>query len=211
MIHMHRTLRVIQPLARTILSGLIVAVAGVAAAQEIPETGGKVFGLVGGSFGDGDAAVVTSGGAGLRVSPHLGIDFEVFHVSGLDLSEDRFFIQRLTFAPPIRVEREAGLTAFLTKLNVDFPVGDRMIPFISGGGGIGRLSEEISFDFANTITRPLIFPPEDITRSETGLILTLGGGLDIRLWKGLTVEPTLDGFGCSPTRPISILPRSHHV
>ena len=38
-------------------------------AQTIPETGGRVFGLVGGSFGDGSSAVQTSGGAGVRLTP----------------------------------------------------------------------------------------------------------------------------------------------
>ena len=81
-------------------------------------------------------------------------------------------------------------------------MGARLIPFVSGGGGIGRLSEEISFDIdgRNDETdlrlqrrqrigdrRPLILPPDDITRSETGLILTLGGGLDVLLWKGFSL------------------------
>ena len=78
----------------------------------------------------------------------------------------------------------------------------RLIPFVSGGGGIGRLSEEISFDFdgRNDVTdvrlqigqgiggrRPLILPPDDITQSETGLILTVEGGLDVLLWKGFSI------------------------
>ena len=188
---------------------LTLAFAATASAQTRPGTGtgtgtgGKVFGLVGGSFGDGGTAVVTSGGAGVRLTRHLGLDLEVLHVSGLYLSEDDFFILPLTFAPSI--EREGGLTAFLTKLNVDFPVGDRLIPFVAGGGGVAQLSEEISFDVfdiddRNDVTdirqqvgrqfvsgRPLIFPPDDITRSETGLALTLEGGLDLRLWKGFSL------------------------
>jgi opacity protein-like surface antigen len=116
------------------------------------------------------------------------------------LRGQRFFLQ-LKFAPP-NIEREGGLTAFLTKLSVDFQVGDRVIPFVSGGGGTGRLSEEISFDFdgRNDVTdvrlqigqgiggrRPLILPPDDITRSETGLTLTVEGGLDVLLWKGFSI------------------------
>ena len=76
--------------------------AATANAQVGPEPGGKVFGLVGGSFGDGETAVLVSGGAGVRLTRHLGLDMEVLHVSGLDLSEDNVFILPLTFAPPIR-------------------------------------------------------------------------------------------------------------
>ena len=184
------------------LVSVVLALATTATAQVGPGPGGKVFGLVGGSFGDGETAVSISGGAGVRLTRQLGLDLEVVHVSGLDLSQDDRFIFPLTFAPPFDIEREGGLTAFLAKLNVDFPVGARLIPFISGGGGIGRLAEEISFDIdgRNNETdvrlrlgqrprdgRPLILPLDDITRSETGLVLTLEGGLDVLLWKGFSL------------------------
>ena len=180
---------------------MVLTTATTVSAQVGPEPGGKVFGLVGGSFGDGETAVATSGGAGIRLTRHLGLDVELFHVAGLDLSEDNFFALPLTFAPPLDIEREGGLTAFLTKFNVDFPVGARLIPFVAGGGGIGRLSEEISFENGRRDAiasrerlgqlfgdrRPLIFPPADITFSETGLVLTLEGGLDVLLWKGFSI------------------------
>ena len=195
---MHRA-RLFASLGRLfLLVGLTLGATTPAIAQVGPGPGGKVFGLVGGSFGDGGTGVATSGGAGVRLTPHLGLDVEVLHVSGLDLSEDDVFILRLTFAPLIDIEREGGLTAFLTKLNVDFPVGDHLVPFVSGGGGVGRLSEEISFDIGNQLAatdigrrfwdrRPLIFPPDDIKHSETGLVLTVEGGLDVLLWKCFSI------------------------
>ena len=196
--------------ARTIglWAGLILALIAIptaADAQGIPNTGGRVFGLVGGSFGDGETAILTSGGAGLRLTRTLGIDFELLHVSDLELSDDRFFIlARPTLGallPPFDIDHEGSVTAFLTKFTVEFPVaGNRLIPFVSGGGGIGHLSEEIEFGFNDSDSRfagrlgpvfdeprPAIFPPPHIERSETGLALTVGGGLDVRLWRGLSV------------------------
>ena len=41
-------------------------------AQEVPDTGGRVFGLVGGVFGDGDSTGVISVGAGLRITRQVG-------------------------------------------------------------------------------------------------------------------------------------------
>ncbi len=105
-------------LGRSTLVALVLAVATTAGAQSLPDQGGKVFGIVGGSFGDGNTAVVSSGGAGIRVTRHLGIDFEVSHVTGLDFSDDHFFVQRLTFVPPIRIKRDGGLTLFLTNFDV---------------------------------------------------------------------------------------------
>ena len=40
----------------------------------MPDIGGRVFGIVGGSFGDGGSTIMTSGGVGLRLTRHLGLD-----------------------------------------------------------------------------------------------------------------------------------------
>lgn len=201
---MTRTLPILRLIPAMVLSvALGASMTTTAIAQEVPETGGRVFGLVGGSFGNGGSAVLTSGGAGVRVTRTLGLDFEVFHISGLDLSDDDFFIQPLSFAPRFGFERDGAVTGFLSKVVVDFPIGDRVIPFVSGGGGVGRISEELSFGFGDRVgddvdgipellrnigrdQRLSIFP-RDFDRAELGLALTVGGGVDIRLWKGLTV------------------------
>jgi opacity protein-like surface antigen len=200
---MKKTLPKTRFLGAAVLVALTASTPRIVSAQEIPETGGRVFGLVGGSFGDGGSALLVSGGAGVRITRTLGLDFEVFHVSGLDLSDDdRFFVRPLSFAPVFGLEQDASVTAFLSKIVVDFPVGERLIPFVAGGGGVTRVSEELSFNFGNNVDgdrglpelfrnigrdrRPSILP-RDIDRSQTGMALTLGGGVDIRLWKGLTV------------------------
>ena len=103
--------------------------------------------------------------------------------------------RRLSIFPPIDIRREGNVTAFLTKMTVELPVAnDRLIPFVTGGGGVARLSERFSFGFPDRpvlartgIRVPLVQPFDDISRAETGLALTLGGGLDVRLWGGLAV------------------------
>lgn len=178
---------------------LIVAIFGVAtpsSAQPFPDQGGRVFGLVGGSFGAGDSAFLASGGAGLRLTKNLGLDFEVLHVADLDLSGGDFVIGgRPSIFPPPEIRNDGAVTAFLTKMTADFPVaGDRLVPFVSGGGGIGRLSQQYRVDFPDR--RFPAFPalgdifapfPTDFDNSQTGLALTLGGGLDVMLWRGLAV------------------------
>ena len=168
-----------------------------AAAQEVPETGGRVFGLAGGSFGDGSTTVMAGGGGALRITRRLGIDFEFLYVPNLE-AEDRFIIQtvRLAPTPAFEVEHDADLTTFLTKFTVDFPVtGDRLFPYVTGGG-IAHLTDRLRIRFNNDRPRPLqefgvirprILPPPQFDVSETGLALTVGGGLDVRLWQGLGV------------------------
>ena len=130
------------------LAGVSPAVAQVM----VPDIGGRVFGTVGGSFGDGGSTVMTSGGVGLRLTRHLGLDLELLYVPGLEMSDDdRFFIQEVRpfgslFAPTFVVDRDAAVTAFLTKFTVEFPVaGGRLFPYLTGGGGVGHVSERIRY------------------------------------------------------------------
>ena len=191
---------------------LAVTLAGVSPAVAqvtVPDIGGRVFGIVGGSFGDGGSTVMTSGGVGLRLTRHLGLDLEVLYVPALDLADDGlFFIQQgrafaWGFAPPFEMDRDASLTAFLTKFTVEFPTaGGRLFPYLTGGGGLGHLSERVRYRprcncilqgpesvlrLAEPSSFSPLFPPLPFESSETGLSLTVGGGLDIRLWRGFGV------------------------
>ena len=192
----------------------IVLASGSAAAQPpVPDTGGRVYGLVGGGFGDG-RFVLSGAGAGLRLTRHVGLDVELTHLAGdggaaapllpplfdlpgfnilegfgpdfglddamagADMPTEDFPL------PPFPISFESGdrnVTAFLTKFTVEFPIADgRLFPYLTGGGGVGRVTEHPSF----FIPIPLPLP---IERSELGLALALGGGVDVRLWRGLGV------------------------
>ena len=174
----------------------LCASAGLASAQVVAETGGRVFGSVGGIAWDGDAAVVGSVGAGIRMAKHLGIDFEVLHATDLGLPTGiDVVIQTLapTFAPVERVETST-LTSFLTRMTVEFPIAHgRLWPYVTGGGGIGSLRQPVEFRNAllplpsDPSLIPAIFPGPEFAQTSTDLALTTGGGLDVRVWKGLGV------------------------
>jgi opacity protein-like surface antigen len=174
----------------------LCATAGFVSAQVVAETGGRVFGSVGGVGGDGAAAVVSSVGAGIRMAKHLGIDFEVLHATDLGLPTGiDAVIQTLapTFAPVERVETST-LTSFLTRMTVEFPIAHRRLwPYITGGGGVGSLRQTVGFRNAplplasDPSLTPSIFPGPEFAQTSTDLALTIGGGLDVRVWKGLGV------------------------
>ncbi len=183
----------------------IVLASGLAAAQPaVPETGGRVYGLVGGGFGDG-RFVLSGAGAGLRLTRHLGLDVELTHLAasgatetalpwfgdipgfgdilgfGMDLAGAgtgaSLEAHPLSPSPFSFENRDRDVTAFLTKFTVEFPIAEgRLFPYLTGGGGVGRVTERASF-----------FIPIPLERSELGLALTLGGGVDVRLWRGLGV------------------------
>jgi opacity protein-like surface antigen len=171
----------------------LCACAGLATAQAAPDTGGRVFGAVGGV---GGSAVMGAVGAGIRVTKHLGVDFEVLHAGDLGLPTNiDVVIQTLgpSFAPVERVERST-LTSFLTKMTVEFPIaGGRLWPYLSGGGGVGSLRQTLGFrnvplpSQGSEILIPAIFPGPEFDTTSTDLALTIGGGLDVRIWRGLGV------------------------
>lgn len=103
------------------------------------------------------------------------------------------------------------MTTFLTRFTVEFPVANgRLFPYLTGGGGVGRVTERFSIvvdpipwipldplvpefvgrpsDGINTVQffDSSIFPSPG-EYSELGLSLVLGGGVDVRLWRGLGV------------------------
>ncbi len=207
----------------------LVCAAPAAAQQHVPERGGRVYGLVGGTFGEG-TLFTTGGGAGLRLTRHLGIDVELAHFRG---GADRDWDDVVTFSrfgfpedyPPVGVpfpllpppDGDRSATTFLTKFTVEFPaVGQRLFPYITAGGGVGHVTEQVGGVFASPL-RPfaggilggavsasshddgggrwdgdfldLGIPawPWPYEHAETGLSLVVGGGIDVRLWRGLAV------------------------
>ena len=195
--------------------------AGPAAAQQEAadrHAGGRVYGLVGAGLDDG-VFVATGVGAGLRLTRHVGLDVELTHMSGgdegwsppwfggvsiasataADVLED---YPALGAGVDVPLSFEGGgrdVTTFLTKFTVEFPIADgRLFPYLSGGGGVGRVTErhgvfpiplipwglepDAAFHFGGFEA----FPGPD-AYSELGLALALGGGVDVRLWRGFGV------------------------
>ena len=200
------------PIRRSVIRAvaLLALVAAPATAQQgVRDAGGRVYGLVGGGFGDG-TFVATGAGAGLRLTPHLGLDVELTHLSGAGASGIPIGFDPLF--PFFRVEdQRRDVTTFLTRFTVEFPVANgRLFPYLTGGGGVGRVTERFNIvvdpipwirldtlgaqpvehapDSTNTVHffGSSVFP-SGTEYSEIGLSLVLGGGVDVRLWRGLGV------------------------
>lgn len=194
------------------------------------DTGGRVYGLVGGAFGDGSFAAIGTG-VGLRLTPHLGLDLELSHLAGRSGGDapapwlaavSAFSIFSTTVAedyPPlggddalfpfIHVEnRGRDVTTLLTRFTVEFPIADRFLfPYLTGGGGLGRVTERYSIvvdpfpwlPFEDSLSTEPADDAADVESlqggtfpgpgafAELGLALVLGGGVDVRLWRGFAV------------------------
>lgn len=219
-----------------VVVGAALACAAPAAAQQnVPDSGGRVYGLVGGTFGEG-TFLTSGGGAGLRLTRHIGIDVELAHFSGESDNDwdDAVSFSRFGFAedyPPLGAryfppfpapDGDRSATTFLTRFTVEFPVaGQRLFPYFTAGGGVGRVTEQVGGVFGVPL-RPFAWgiPEAGVSSSnddddggrwdggrwdgdfpdlespvvpwlddytETGLSLVVGGGIDVRLWRGLAV------------------------
>ena len=198
------------------LGAALVCAAPAAAQQHVPETGGRVYGLVGGTFGQG-ASITSGGGGGIRLTPRLGIDVELAHFSG-EADPDHGWApgwgwddtvsfarggRREDYPPPgaddfpplFAPDGDRSATTFLTKVTVEFPAaGGRLFPYFTAGGGIGRVTERIGGVFAaplfgleQVLDLELPGVPWLDEYAESGPSLVVGGGLDVRLWRGLGV------------------------
>ena len=210
-------------------AALLALVAAPSTAQPNSGPGGRVYGLVGGGFGDG-TFVATGAGAGLRLTRHLGLDLELLHLSGVETSgwATPWFggavagtVRGAVDSPALPIGfdplsiRDGGqrrdVTTFLTRFSVEFPVADgRLFPYLTGGGGVGRVTERFRIvvdpipwipleplgtqavdhapDGPNTMHFfESSFFPSASEYSDLGLSLVLGGGVDVRLWRGLGV------------------------
>ena len=144
------------------IAALSLPAVPVAGQQDVPDTGGRVYGLVGGGFGDG-RFVATGAGAGLRLTPYLGLDLELTHLSGRGetgataplfggisvfsgvTSTAGAALEDYPFPSVSFEDRGRDVTTFLTKFTVEFPIANgRLFPYLTGGGGIGRVTERFS-------------------------------------------------------------------
>ena len=155
---------------------------------------------------------------GWRVTRHLGLDVELTHLSGSGgaVAPERVFGGFSAIGPAVdpvfpsfRIEdEERDVTTFLTRLTVEFPVANgRLVPYLTGGGGVGRVTERFSIvldaipliplrpagtagtDHAPGGADTIQFPGRlDISpgneHSDVGLSLVLGGGVDVRCGEG---------------------------
>lgn len=164
-----------------------------AAAQE--HDGARISGFYAGAIGEGETNVEAGGSVGYRFTPHLGFDFEALALP--DFETDG---------------REGGGrgVAFLTNFVMEFPSPAAWLtPYVQGGGGVANIRFGSTYEYEDRDGRPFAVqirsrrwgPPliaDDMrlirvtgARSETSLALSIGGGVDFSIWRGLAVGPNI--------------------
>ena len=164
------------------------------AVQARAQEGARISGFYAGAIGEGETNIGAGGSVGYRLTPHFGFDFEVLALPDFEIDE----------------RGDGRGIAFLTNFVTEFPgPAAWLTPYIQGGGGVANLRFGSTFEFEDRDGRRIGLPArgrrggptvvgEDMRlvrvssgRSETNLALTIGGGVDFSIWRGLAVGPNI--------------------
>ena len=179
---------------------LILAASVISASAYAQQNGARVAGSFAGTFGEGETNIAAGGAVGYRFTPHVGFDLEAIALPDLEL-------------------RNAGTggrgVVFLTNFVAEFPSPARWLtPYVQGGGGVANVSQTgFVIDSSGTTSNGRLDPrlaslgrdagrnrnvpmvdfrsDNGPHRSETGVALSVGGGVDFTVWHGLAVGPSI--------------------
>ncbi len=182
-------------MSKSLCVAIVMVVACAFAAPANAQEGARISGLYSSVIGEGETNIGAGGSVGYRFTPRFGFDFEALAL------------------PDFETEGQAGDgrgVAFLTNFVTEFPSPAAWLtPYVQGGGGVANIRFGSTYDYEDRDGRP--FPvqirgrggrspivPDDIRllrvnsgRSETSVALSIGGGVDFSIWRGLAVGPNI--------------------
>jgi hypothetical protein len=160
------------------------------------QEGARISRFYAGAIGEGETNVGAGGAVGYRFTPRFGFDFEALALPDFEIGENG---------------GNGRGVVFLTNFVTEFPSPPAWLtPYIQGGGGVGNIRYGSSYEFEDRDGRPIpVEPrgrrggfrqmvPDDARvarivggRSDTSLALSVGGGVDFSIWRGLAVGPNI--------------------
>ena len=174
---------------------VVLAIAFGCAAPAHAQGGARISGFYAGAFGEGDTNTAAGGSVGYRFTPRFGFDFQALALPDFEMDGS---------------DREGTGVAFLSNFVAEFPSPARWLtPYVQGGGGVANIKQSAQFLYEDGDGRRTPAPIRDrrgapigipdgmrLTRlaggpSETNLALSVGGGVDFTLWKGLAAGPNI--------------------
>lgn len=164
----------------------------------------RLSGVTSIAVGDGGPAAAISAASGFQLAPHAGFEIEGLYIPDQDFDRGDIVLPAMFPAP--RVDINGRTVAFLSSFVTDLQVG-RLRPYAQLGGGIANVRRKVTIDYPPGILtgppvvvsnagarvpsidiRPLPVPRPITTKiSENDLALTAGVGLDVRVWRRLSL------------------------
>jgi opacity protein-like surface antigen len=156
------------------------------AAGQPAEHGPRLGGVVSGSFGDGGPAPTVGISAGYRFTPRLALEVDTSYMPGLDFGDFPACPPGGVCAAGAPLVQIIGGTfslrgrAAALSVNVvsELPLRTRRIrPYAVGGAGVAQVRREQQHNFLALRS----------TTTSTGPMVTMGGGVDFLVWRGIAI------------------------
>ncbi len=176
------------------LAVVLVVVCGFSSRAHAQE-GARISGFFAGAIGEGETNVGAGGSVGYRFTPRFGFDFEAIALPDFEIDNSG---------------NGGRGAAFLTNFVTEFPSPAAWLtPYLQGGGGVANIKFGSSFEYEDRDGRRIGIPnrgrrgafpvvPDDMRvvrvdgrQSQTSLALSVGGGVDFSIWRGLAVGPNI--------------------
>jgi Outer membrane protein beta-barrel domain len=159
------------------------------------QQGARVSGFYAGAIGEGETNSAAGGSVGYRFTPRLGFDFEALALPDFEIEDS--------------ADGGRGV-AFLSNFVTEFPSpASWLTPYVQGGGGVANIRFGSTYELEDRNGQRAPFPnrgrrgafpviPDDmrvvrtgLQRSQTNLTLSVGGGVDFSVWRGLAFGPNI--------------------
>jgi hypothetical protein len=189
---------------------LLLALCALSATAFAQDGGARVAGSYAGTFGEGETNVAAGGSVGYRFTPHVGFELEAFALPDLEFDDTRddgrgvVFLTNFVaeFPSPVRwalpyVQGGGGIANLSSASRIGLPVDfdgvramdPRADPRRDARGPMMAPGDRRD---ARTNTPVVGFDSMRGPRlSQTGLALSVGGGVDFTVWRGFAVGPTI--------------------
>lgn len=182
---------------------LAVVMSAIAAPQAVAQDERvRLSGTTSVAAGDGGPAPAISIAGGFQMAPHAGFELEALYIPDQQFDRSDVVVQAIFPVP--RVDIDGRTMAFLSSFVTDLQAG-RVRPYALFGGGMANVQRRVAIDYgprilAGSTRGPTAGPNVPIgvdvrpipvqsrtTISENDLVFSTGVGLDIRVWKRLSV------------------------
>ena len=204
-------MRTIEALAACV----IVATAAAASAQESAAT---VSASVAATNMESRTELTFAGTFGYRFTRTLGLEIEATYVPSLKSPFPGVTVQNfstaagtaladsigaigLVFPGPTYANPSGRVVVLSNDIRIELPTtAPRLTPYFVAGGGVAHVRRRADLTFpvplplAGTIALPIRPVVEPVSFAETDLALTLGGGLNVRIVSGVSVDADLRFF-----------------
>lgn len=193
---------------------VLVVVCVFSASASAQDSGARVAGSFAGAFGEGETNIAAGGSVGYRFTSHIGFELEAIALPDLKLDDTRADGRGVAFLTNFVAEFPSPVRWLMPYFQggggiANLSQSQSRYRMLEGEAGSVEGSDPVFFGARRDPRGPMMgridsrrdprtnMPVVDFGqfevpgRSETGVALSVGGGVDFTVWHGLALGPTI--------------------